>query len=127
MIDNPWLELARVLRDKGVDALGSNGHHGMAGARYDAYHDAADMIESIAETRPPTGWWFCPLYGKDSVGGPPDIIDAETLDDAFRRARMMWPTAIGWKCLGATDPKDRERATNKDNGITERVVRRRKP
>jgi hypothetical protein len=84
------------------------------------------MIEATIRANPAGSWWFCPLYGKDSIGGPPEIIDAETLDDAFRRARMAWPTAVGWKCLGTTDPKDRERSTKVDNGITERVVRRRK-
>ena len=56
--------------------------------------------------------WMAPLYGKGGIyhqeEGMPEQILAPTLDEAFKQARMHWPTAAGWRCLGAVDPNDRE-------------------
>jgi hypothetical protein len=57
-----------------------------------------------------TAWverWMVPLYqgGQpwELVEGFPDKVYTPTLDYAFKIARTMWPTALGWRCLGLAD------------------------
>jgi hypothetical protein len=54
------------------------------------------------------GWWIGPLYGKDLQGGEVERFYAPTLEVAFLQARLHWPTAKGWRCLGAVDANEPE-------------------
>ena len=38
--------------------------------------------------------------------GFPDVIYAPTLEYAFKLARIHWPSADGWTCLGRQDDHD---------------------
>lgn len=70
-------------------------------------------------------WWFSPFYGVHSNGGPPDIIEATSLDIAFKIARTRWSTATRWRCDGRVDVKDSQCSTRTDRGWEEQVVRSR--
>jgi len=87
--------------------------------------EAMETGEDASRSMQVHAWWFEPLYGKDSVNGPPEIVYATSLDQAFVQARRSWPTAQGWRCLGTVNPKNSEKSTKRDAGWTERVVRTR--
>lgn len=53
-----------------------------------------------------TNWierWMAPLYGRAMQQGMPEVIYAPDLDEAFTLARVRWPSAKGWRCLGRAE------------------------